>query len=115
MRIPQPGGGVTLAERGNESVVELWGEVDISLRAETGEVLSDAVERGLPVVLETAKVTFMDSTGIAFLVQCVTVGRERGFSVRLPDPPPAVTDVLDIVGVREIFDHAPRTMQRRTA
>ncbi|WP_029253631.1 STAS domain-containing protein [Paraoerskovia marina] len=115
MRIPQPGGGIVLREREGESVVELWGEIDISLRAEAGEVMSDAVERGLPVVLDTRKVAFMDSTGIAFLVQFVTLGRERGFSVALPDPPAAVVDVLEIVGVQGLFATGPRVIRRQSA
>lgn len=115
MRIPQPGGGVVLKERDGQSVVELWGEFDISLRAESGEVLSDAVDRGLPVVLDTSRVTFMDSTGIGFLVHCVTLGRERGVSVSLPEPPAAVKDVLDIVGVRGLFDAGRPAVHRRTA
>ncbi len=100
----EPGtGGIRLLEEPAASVVDMWGEIDVALRSEASAALANALERDVPVVIDTSKVTFMDSTGIAFLVQFYTIGSEEGLSVTLRNPPSVVTDVLEMLGVIEIF------------
>ena len=96
-------GGIRLLEERDASVVDMWGEIDVALRREASAALANALERDVPVVIDTSKVTFMDSTGIAFLVQFYTIGSEEGLSVTLRNPPTVVTDVLEMLGVIEIF------------
>ena len=96
-------GGIRLLEEPEASVVDMWGEIDVALRSEASAALANALERDVPVVIDTSKVTFMDSTGIAFLVQFYTIGSEEGLSVTLRFPPTVVTDVLEMLGVIEIF------------
>jgi anti-anti-sigma factor len=96
-------GGIRLIEEPGASVVDMWGEIDVALRSEASAALANALERDVPVVIDTSKVTFMDSTGIAFLVQFYTIGSEEGLSVTLRDPPSVVTDVLEMLGVIEMF------------
>lgn len=108
-------GGITLVERDDVSVVEMWGEIDVALRSEAGAALANALERDLPVVIDTSKVTFIDSTGIAFLVQFSTIGAEEGLAVTLRNPPTVVTDVLEMLGVVDVFDARRRTAGRLPA
>ena len=54
-------GGIALVERPGASVVELWGEIDITLRNEAGAALAGAFQRDLPVVVDNSRVTFIDS------------------------------------------------------
>ncbi|WP_251151522.1 STAS domain-containing protein [Cellulosimicrobium sp. Marseille-Q4280] len=96
-------GGIRLLEEPGASVVAMWGEIDVALRSEASAALANALERDVPVVIDTSRVTFMDSTGIAFLVQFYTIGSEEGLSVTLRNPPSVVTDVLEMLGVIEIF------------
>ncbi|MCB7135464.1 STAS domain-containing protein [Cellulosimicrobium marinum] len=96
-------GGIRLIEEPDASVVDMWGEIDVALRSEASAALANALERDVPVVIDTSKVTFMDSTGIAFLVQFYTIGSEEGLTVTLRNPPSVVTDVLEMLGVIEIF------------
>ncbi|QJW38388.1 STAS domain-containing protein [Cellulosimicrobium protaetiae] len=96
-------GGIRLLEEPEASVVDMWGEIDVALRSEASAALANALERDVPVVIDTSKVTFMDSTGIAFLVQFYTIGSEEGLSVTLRNPPTVVTDVLEMLGVIDIF------------
>ncbi len=81
----------------------MWGEIDVALRAEASAALANALARDLPVVIDTAQVTFMDSTGIAFLVQFATIGTNEGLTVSLRPPPPVVRDVLEMLGVLDFF------------
>ena len=87
-------GGIALTERSSVCVVTMWGEVDIALRNEASAALSGAFQRDLPVVVDASRVTFIDSAGIAFLVQLCRIGRDEGLRVSLHRPPPAVLDVL---------------------
>ncbi|MCF4122511.1 STAS domain-containing protein [Antribacter sp. KLBMP9083] len=101
-------GGIALEERLDASVVTMWGEIDVALRGEAGAALATALERNVPVVIDTSRVTFIDSTGIAFLVQLYTFGTQEGLKVRLLDPPTVVGDVLEMLGVDEVFAEGHR-------
>jgi anti-anti-sigma factor len=96
-------GSITVTEEPDASVVRLVGEIDVALRAAAGAALASTLERDLPVVIDTSQVTFVDSTGIAFLVQFATIGRDEGLAVTLRRPPALVVEVLDLLGVTDLF------------
>ncbi len=96
-------GGIALIERIDVSEVKMWGEIDVALREEAGAALANALDRDKPVVIDTTDVTFMDSTGIAFLVQFYTIGAQEGLNVKLRKPPVAVSDVLQLLGIDEML------------
>ena len=102
-----PVGGITVRETSDSTIARLWGEIDEALRHEAGAALSRTLDRNLPVVIDTREVTFIDSTGIAFLIQFCTIGREEGLAVSLADPPAVVTEVLDLLGLTHMFDAEP--------
>ncbi|MCA5894989.1 STAS domain-containing protein [Isoptericola sp. NEAU-Y5] len=96
-------GGIALVERPGASVVELWGEIDITLRNEAGAALAGAFQRDLPVVVDTSRVTFIDSAGVAFLVQLCRIGRDEGLNVTVYRPPQVVRETLHMLDL-EITD-----------
>ncbi|MFC8733307.1 STAS domain-containing protein [Luteimicrobium sp. NPDC057192] len=91
-----------MVEEPGRTVVLLAGEIDVALRAHASLALSTALRRDLPVVVDAAGVTFADSGGIAFLIQFRALGSE-GLDVTFRALPPAIVDVLDILGVRDEF------------
>ncbi|PFG32859.1 STAS domain-containing protein [Sanguibacter antarcticus] len=97
-------GGIRLTEEPRSSIVDMWGDIDGALRPQASLALASALDRDLPVTIDTSRVTFMDSTGIAFLVQFYTIGREEGLPVTLRNPPRVVSDVLSMLGVDGFFD-----------
>jgi anti-anti-sigma factor len=97
-------GGITVTETPEATVAHLWGEVDDALRQQAGTVLARALDRNLPVVIDTSRVEFIDSAGIAFLIQFCTIGREEGMDVTLHDPPRVVSEVLNLLGLSDLFD-----------
>lgn len=99
-----PAGGITVVPGPRTTTAKLWGEIDEALRDEAGDALEVAVDRELPVVIDAGEVTFIDSTGIAFLIQFCRVGREEGLTVTLHNPPTVVTDVLGMLGLDEMWD-----------
>lgn len=100
-------GGISMDVLENESQVVLWGEIDGALRTEASGVLASALQRELPVVIDLEAVTFMDSTGIAFLVQFCTIGADEGISVVVRKPPQLVRDVIEMLGIDELLGLAP--------
>jgi anti-anti-sigma factor len=100
----EPVGGITVIERPDVTVARLWGEVDEALREQASSALARALDRELPVVIETSEVEFIDSTGIAFLIQFCRIGREEGLLVTLANPPAIVSSVLTMLGLDEMFD-----------
>jgi anti-anti-sigma factor len=87
-------GGILLAQEPTVSRVTLWGEIDSALRNQASAALAGAFQRDLPVVVDVARVTFIDSAGIAFLVQLCRIGRDEGLQVSVHGPSPQVRDVL---------------------
>ena len=96
-------GTISVVEEPERTVVLLTGEIDVALRADASVALSTALRRDLPVVVDAEKVTFADSGGIAFLMQFRTLGRDENLDVTFRSLPPAIVDVLDMLGVRDLF------------
>ena len=96
-------GGISMEVSEDKSRVVLWGEIDGALRTEASGVLASALERELPVVIDLESVTFMDSTGIAFLVQFCTIGADEGIEVVVRKPPQLVRDVIEMLGITELL------------
>ena len=86
--------------------VVLRGEIDGARRNEASAALAAVVTAALPVDVETADVTFIDSSGIAFLVQMQAIGADEGFAVRLVEPSEVVVDVLRMIGLDDRFELA---------
>ena len=100
----EPIGGIEVVELPETTLTRLWGEIDEALREDASDALSRALTRALPVVVDAAGVTFIDSAGVAFLVQFCRIGREEGMPVTLRHPSPAVRDVIGLLGLDELFD-----------
>ena len=95
---PAPSGIRTTGD-GLGSVVELWGEVDTTLRADASRAMVEVVGRGGPVVVDASRVSFIDSAGVAFILQLHRLGEEGGQRVVLRDPAPLVVDLLEMIGM----------------
>lgn len=97
-------GGLVVLEDPDRTVLQLWGEVDESLADQAASALSRTLGRDLPVVVDCARVTFLGSAGVAFLAQLCAAGHEEGLTVTLHEASPAVGDVLELLGLRDMFD-----------
>jgi len=94
----------------SESVVVcLEGEIDLAVRGDVEKILDDGVTRalaaGTPLLVDLSQVTFLDSTGLACVVQSVSALRTGGCALRLVEVPAPVLRTLEVVGL----DHLVRT------
>lgn len=103
------GGAVHATEPGSVHVIlgsertriVLSGEVDADLGADLQEATTEAESAGLPIEVDAHHVTFMDSSGVAFLARLSTRSPHR---VRLIRVPPTVRFLLEVTRIGELLD-----------
>ncbi|WP_029291718.1 STAS domain-containing protein [Cellulomonas sp. HZM] len=81
--------------------IVLSGEVDADLSAELQEATAEAEHLGLPIEVDAHHVTFMDSSGVAFLARLSIRSQHR---VRLLRVPPTVRFLLEVTRIGELLD-----------
>lgn len=92
-------GGIELRPDDDRAVVRLWGDVDASLREQASRAMLALVDRGGPYVVDVSEVTFLDSSGIAFVLQVHRMATDQGSTAVLRDPPALVIEMLDLIGL----------------
>lgn len=102
-----PSGGISVEHAEELCVVTLWGEVDLTVRAEAPELIRDAVGEGVPIAVDVDRVTFMDSTGLSALVQLASRARDLGIPVVIRRPSRVVTDLLSLTGADRLLPVEP--------
>ena len=88
------------------TVVRLVGEIDVALREQASRSMITALTSDGAIVIDDSAVTFIDSSGIAFVLQLLHAAREAGIDVTLRDPDRAVSSVLEIVGAASLLPQA---------
>ncbi len=83
--------------------IVLSGDVDSGLRHELAEATAEVESHKLPIEVDAHHVTFMDSTGVAFLARLSTGSTHR---VRLLRVPPTVRFLLEVTRTGELVDLA---------
>ena len=58
---------------------------------------------GLPLVLDASEATFVDSSGVAFVLQLHLAAAEAGVPLTLQDPHRVLRDLLDMVGLGAVI------------
>ncbi len=92
-------GGIDVVEADGVLTVRLWGEVDAALREQASQSMSHTLSSQARVVVDATDVTFIDSTGLAFILQLHLVAAEQDRRVTLRDPNRTVTGLLDMIGM----------------
>ncbi len=77
------------------------GEIDADLGPDLQEAAADAEATGLPIEVDATHVTFMDSSGIAFLARLASRSADRVRVLRAPDP---VRFLLEVTRIGELLD-----------
>jgi anti-sigma B factor antagonist len=103
MRVSEPGepASVHLFVEDDRTRVVLSGEIDADLENELNEAISDAETEGLSVDVDATHVTFMDSSGIAFLARLATRVQHPG---RVLHAPESVRFLLEVTRMHELLE-----------
>ena len=94
-------GSVHVDAQPHRTRVSLRGEVDLELAPALDAAVETARTAGVPVEVDASLVTFMDSTGVAFLARLAARADPR---VVLVHPTAVVTFLLDVTGVGSLVD-----------
>ena len=94
-------GSVQVVVQGQRTRIVLTGEIDADLGPDLQEATSDAEATGLPIDIDTRHVTFMDSSGIAFLARIAT---RSGSRTRVLHPPETVRFLLEVTRIGELLE-----------
>lgn len=98
--LPEPG-SVHVIFATDRARIVLAGEVDAELGPELLEAAADVETAGYPVEVDTHRVTFMDSSGVAFLARLAARSASRVLVIR---PPETVRFLLEVTRISEILD-----------
>jgi anti-anti-sigma factor len=96
----EPASVHVIIEHGRTRVV-LSGEVDADLAADLADATADAEAAGLPIDIDAQHVTFMDSSGIAFLARIATRAQQP---VRVLRAPESVRFLLEVTRIHELLE-----------
>ncbi|HIJ62110.1 MAG TPA: STAS domain-containing protein [Rhodospirillaceae bacterium] len=84
--------------------ISVTGEVDLKNSGELRKELLAALAAGRPVAVELSQVAYIDSSGIAALVEAYQTARRQGLAFTLADVSPAVLRVLKLARLDQVFD-----------
>jgi anti-sigma B factor antagonist len=99
--------GLTIdtSQSSQQSLIRVVGEVDLYSSPELRKAILEAVpsaEGGLAIDMEG--VTYIDSSGVATLVEGLRSAREHGTGFTLISPSPAVMQVLELARLDSVFE-----------
>lgn len=90
--------------KGDSSVVDLSGEIDVYTSPKLKDAISGLIDRGVyNLVINLEKVRYIDSTGLGVLIGGLKRVREHGGSVNLVCTNPQIKKIFDITGLVMIF------------
>jgi len=96
---------VTTKTDGAAATLAVDGELDLATVEELDAALAVAESNGTTTVcLDLAKVRFMDSTGLRCLLRARRRAEEDGHRLTLTNLPSDVERLLEVTGVRRIFE-----------
>src|SRR5690242_722063 len=90
---------------GSQFRLELSGEIDMAREDELAELRNafEASGRSTAIV-DLSQVTFLDTTGLAFLVELQGIAHGRGGTVVLHDPSRTLIRLLEITALDQVFE-----------
>ncbi|MCB1607698.1 MAG: STAS domain-containing protein [Xanthomonadales bacterium] len=95
--------GCTTVEEGGFQVVKVQGEVDLSWSQKLRKSILDALGKSQKVAVDLSQVTYIDSSGIAALVEGFQSARGKGQHFSLVSVSQPVIAVLELARLDRVF------------
>ena len=90
-------------------IVTLTGEIDLETSPQARQVLLNTVDQSAKLLIDMASVTYIDSSGIATLVEAFQRAKKKGGQLAFICLNPAVVRVLSLARLDKVFViHADR-------
>ena len=106
-----------LSEAQNQDVVRLAGSVDLEHSPEIRQTLLDAVAARVNVFVDLSEVTYIDSSGIACLVEALQAARNHSANLDLVAVSRQAMRVLELARLDMVFsihDDLPSALQAKS-
>ena len=84
-------------------VIAFEGDVDLEHSPKARQVLLDGITRGKSVLVDMSGVSYIDSSGVASLVEAYQVAKQRGLRFALVEVNPAALRVLQLARLDKVF------------
>lgn len=108
MEAPGGNGSISIVEGPGVTTVRLVGEVDAALREDADAAWDRLTARESPVVIDCSELSFIDSSGLGFVIRCGDRGRILDLPVTLVEPSPLLVRMLQVLGVEQLFESTTR-------
>jgi anti-sigma B factor antagonist len=95
--------GCRIDNAGDVALVRVTGEVDLSWSQQVRKTILDALGKSKAVGVELSQVTYMDSSGIAALVEGFQTARAKGIKFGLVSASSPVRSVLALARLDKVF------------
>jgi anti-sigma B factor antagonist len=92
-----------IEETGNMLIIRLTGEIDLENASHLRESLLNALDRGRSLLVEMSDVGYIDSSGIASLVEALQNARNKSLDLKLVSPSARVRRVLELARLDKVF------------
>jgi anti-sigma B factor antagonist len=101
---PDPRFALSVSARGERSLVQVHGELDLFTAPTLGECLDEQLHQGrLRVVLDLTDTRFLDSAGMSVLIQAMHRFRKRNAVLALAAPSDGVIRIIRAMGLEGAF------------
>lgn len=92
-----------ISEREGKTVISFEGDMDLDSSRESRKVLLECVGRGRSVLVDLSGVDYIDSSGVASLVESLQDARKRGSDLALVSVSPTALRVLHLARLDKVF------------
>lgn len=94
---------IGISEQGGLQVVAVSGEVDLSTSPQVRDALLGCISAGSGVVVELSGVSYIDSSGVASLVEAFQTAKSKGLSFSLAQISETPLRVLKLARLDQVF------------
>jgi len=84
-------------------VIRLSGDVDLHSSPQARQAILDAVKAGKPLLVDLSGVRYMDSSGVASLVEGYQTARKQGLEFGITAPAGPAMSVLKLARLDKVF------------
>ena len=94
---------IEIEDRPPFRIVRLSGDVDLHSSPKAREAILDCLKQKLPLLVELSAVTYMDSSGVASLVEGYQTAKKQGLKFALVSVASPVMNVLKLARLDKVF------------
>ncbi len=96
---------VSIQREGKAAIIRAQGDVDLYSSPKLRDAILEAVRlKAVPIVVNLSDVTYMDSSGVATLIEGFQLAREYGGTVRLVGLNERVSEVFKLARLHQVFE-----------